>query len=186
MCDKRAVIWHVKEIFLFTFFSIAFSFLARSLQHHYTTLPSDLLLPSSFYSHFKKRCLTTIAEAAVVSKEHQPPSTFHIYIKVWAKRIVWVEAQNYLVMIRRISGGLKNFLYHVRAGFNFSKSIVHQVCGEEYVLVNNLLRWWWDEGDCKIEEKRKKKWQSVGDILKTRRHLRQSFLMGICCSCFQE
>jgi hypothetical protein len=43
-----------------------------SLPHHYTTLPSDLLLPSSFYSHFKIRCLTTIAEAAVVSKEHQP------------------------------------------------------------------------------------------------------------------
>lgn len=141
MCDKRAVIWHVKEIFLFTFFSIAFSFLARSLPHHYTTLPSDLLLPSSFYSHFKKRCLTTIAEAAVVSKEHQPPSTFHIYKSV---------SEAYCV-----SGGtklscydkkdiwrIKNFLYHVRAGFNFSKSIVHQVCGAEYMLVNNLLRWW--------------------------------------------
>jgi hypothetical protein len=35
----------------------------------------------------------------------------------------------------------------------------------EYVLVNNLLRWWWGVGDCKIERKKRKK-----EVTKRRRH----------------
>lgn len=81
MCVINELSFGTLRKYFYSLFFLHRIFLSCSLSlslHHYTTLPSDLLLPSSFYSHFKKRCLTTIAEAAVVSKEHQPPSNrFH-------------------------------------------------------------------------------------------------------------
>lgn len=65
VCDKRAVIWHVTEIFLFTFFIASHSFLF-SLYLSRTTSHCHIVPLFTFQK--RKRCLTMIAEA-VTAKE---------------------------------------------------------------------------------------------------------------------
>lgn len=118
VCDKRAVIWHVTEIFLFTFSSLFLLLLALFFSFCSITIYDTTKRPPIAFV-----LLFTFQETMLDDDNRSSSATTtHQHISENEKAYcVSGGTQNYLVIIRRISGGLKNFLYHVRCWLQFQK-----------------------------------------------------------------